>query len=423
MDKLRHLVASNTDLILRSAKYVAGVASTAFPPSSAILTALTFVVTASQDVSKDYDKIAAFFEELHAFLERVSMLEQRLPQLAGYQHHLMQVFSAILKVCGLVTKATKEGRLKRFGKTILRGGEDSELADASGALDTAMKRLESATGFATLVGVQEANEGTRRLEEKSDQASRMLYDLNANVQSSHSDTIEMYQVMSAKLDHMSLTRSCYEITKLGLCLGKAPQIEPGAFKGREDELQQLRNALLPTEHPTHQCIVSIVGMGGMGKTQLSLAHVRDCGGEYASVFWVNAKDETSLRQDLAALSTIVHPEMARQTIQTVEDEKLAVERVRRWLSGSGNDQWLLIFDNYDDPQLSGIRSPTGYDIRSFFPMRSQGSILITTRSTKLAFSTKQLHLKKLEDVSTSVAILSQRSGCDLSGGKFAEWLL
>lgn len=222
MNKLRHLVASNTDLILRSAQFVAGAASTAFPPSSTILAALTFVVTASQDVSKDYDKIAAFFEELHAFLKRVSILKQKLPQLAGYAHHLVQVFSAILKVYSLVTKATKEGRLKRFSKTILRGGKDSELTDASSALETAIKRLESTTGFATLIGVQEVNKSTRRLKEKSDQASRILYDINANLQSSHSKALRMYQVISGKLDHIALTRSSNEITKLGLYLGKAP---------------------------------------------------------------------------------------------------------------------------------------------------------------------------------------------------------
>jgi N-terminal domain on NACHT_NTPase and P-loop NTPases len=206
------------------------------------------------------------------------------------------------------------------------------------------------------------------------------------------------------------------VKSFGVCLGQAPQIEPDALKGRREELQQLRDQLIPANHPHRQCIVSIVGVGGMGKTQLSMAHVRECGEDYSSVFWVSAKDETSLRQQLAALSIPIFPGSAGLTIQSGDDEKVAIERVRRWLSEPGNDQWLLIFDNYDDPRLPGLRSPTGYDIRPFFPTRSQGSILITTRSTKLVFS-KHLHLHKLEDVSTSMAILSQRSGRDLSNGK------
>lgn len=203
---------------------------------------------------------------------------------------------------------------------------------------------------------------------------------------------------------------------LGVCLGQAPTIPPDAFIGRTRELQQLQDWLLPASHPHRQYIVSIVGMGGMGKTQLSLAHVRDCGHDYSSVFWVNAKDETSLRQGMAELSVVIFPDLSVAATQSADDEQLKIAQVRRWLSEVGNDQWLLIFDNYDDPRLPGIRSTTGYDIRSFFPTRSQGSIVITSRSTKLAFS-KTLKLQQLEDAETSVVILSQRAGQDLSYGE------
>jgi hypothetical protein len=202
----------------------------------------------------------------------------------------------------------------------------------------------------------------------------------------------------------------------GVCLGQAPQIAPDAFIGRAMELQQLQDWLPPKCHPDRQCIVSIVGMGGLGKTQLTLAYIRDYATAYSSIFWVNAKDETSLRQSMAQLSAVIDHESAAFTTQSAEDEKLKIDVVRRWLSEPGNDQWLLIFDNYDNPSLPGIRSTTGYDIRSFFPTRAQGSIIITSRSTRLTFS-KQLKLRKLEDVNTGVAILSQRSGQDLLHGE------
>jgi hypothetical protein len=93
---------------------------------------------------------------------------------------------------------------------------------------------------------------------------------------------------------------------------------------------------------------------------------------------VNAKDETILRQNMADLSEIIFHDSTTAAAQSINNEKLKVDKVRRWLSEPENDQWLLIFDNYDDPHLPGIRSPTGYDIRSFFPTRSQGSIMITS---------------------------------------------
>ena len=207
----------------------------------------------------------------------------------------------------------------------------------------------------------------------------------------------------------------------GICIGQAPQIDSDAFIGRTSELQQLRDVLLPAKHPHRQCIVSVSGMGGVGKTQVSLAHVRECAEEYSTVFWVNAADEISLRRSMAALSMVIDQKATPQVAQSTDDEKVQIEQVRRWLSVSGNDKWLLIFDNYDDPNLPGIRSPTGYDVRSFFPFRSHGSILITTRSTKVTFG-KQLRLLKLEDVVTSVAILSQRSRRDLSYGEMGTQL-
>ncbi len=68
MAKMRHLIVGNSEYILKGAEFLANSASVAFPPSSAILTALTWVMKASSTVSKDYDKIQAFFGELNEFL-------------------------------------------------------------------------------------------------------------------------------------------------------------------------------------------------------------------------------------------------------------------------------------------------------------------------------------------------------------------
>ena len=95
------------------------------------------------------------------------------------------------------------------------------------------------------------------------------------------------------------------LMSFGVCLSQAPQIAADAFIGRTNELQQLRDWLSPKSHPDRQRVISVVGMGGIGKTQLSLAHVRYCAEDYSSVFWVNAKNETSLRQDIANLSAVI----------------------------------------------------------------------------------------------------------------------
>ena len=202
----------------------------------------------------------------------------------------------------------------------------------------------------------------------------------------------------------------------GVCLNQAPRIAPDAFVGRTIELQQLQDWLSPKRSTVRQRIVSIFGMGGMGKTQLSLAHVEACADNYSSVFWVNAKDETSLRQSMAQLSTVINDQSAAPATQSTDDEKLEIDKVRRWLSEPRNDQWLFIFDNYDNPCLPGMDSSTGYDIRRYFPQRAQGSILITTRSPRLTFA-KQLRLGKLKDMKQCLAILVAGTGRTVDNGK------
>ena len=254
---------------------------------------------------------------------------------------------------------------------------------------------------------------------KEDRIQRTLEKIHKNLEililhqtTRHTDSVD--RILEG-LSKLSFIPSASPKT-LGVCLGRAPQISADAFIGRANELQQLYDWLPSKDHPDRQRIVSIVGMGGMGKTQLSLAHVRECVDKYSSVFWMNAKDESSLRQSMTDLSAIIFPESSSHNPQSADNDKVQIDRVRRWLSESGNDQWLVIFDNYDDPRLPGIDSSTGYDIRAYFPYRGHGSILITTRSTRLRFG-RQLPLKKLEDAEQSLAILADRSGRKVDGGK------
>lgn len=99
-------------------------------------------------------------------------------------------------------------------------------------------------------------------------------------------------------------------------------------------------------------------MGDLGKTQLSLACVREHKDHYTSIFWVNAKDEVSLRQSLTVLANIIMTD-SRALATNTNEEKGQVEFVRRWLSEEWNFEWLMIFDNYDDPNLPNLSSMTG----------------------------------------------------------------
>jgi hypothetical protein len=59
----------------------------------------------------------------------------------------------------------------------------------------------------------------------------------------------------------------------------------------------------------------------------------------------------------------------------------AVEAVKQWMSHPQNNRWLVIYDNYDTPELPGYDEPGTFDIRPFLPEAHHGTVLITTRSS------------------------------------------
>jgi NB-ARC domain len=198
---------------------------------------------------------------------------------------------------------------------------------------------------------------------------------------------------------------------LGLRLGNAPQIDEEDFVGRETELEQLRGWLAPCSR--RQNVVVLSGLGGMGKTQLSIQFARKFVDTFSSVFWLNAKEKSTLKGGLAGLTAQV---VENHVSRDAREEEQMVQQARQWLSRPDNNRWLLVYDNYDDPRLPGISSSAGYDVRDFFPHRAQGSILITTRSPRITFG-KQLRLQKLDDVDQSLAILATRSGRRIHEGE------
>ncbi|KAL8980508.1 MAG: hypothetical protein Q9177_005861 [Variospora cf. flavescens] len=200
--------------------------------------------------------------------------------------------------------------------------------------------------------------------------------------------------------------------QLGLNLEDAPQIDEQLFIGREDELARLHECLSPSTE--RQNMVAVSGLGGIGKTQLSLHFARQHHQRYSAVIWLNASSEVALKAAYMSLAQRIrrHNEQREagqsEVIEQLKEEQ-AVHLVRQWLSQAENKTWLFIFDNYDDPRLPGVRSSTGYDIRTFFPYSTQGSILITTRSSRITFA-KSVRLNKLDNLNQSLALLTKRSG-------------
>jgi hypothetical protein len=182
---------------------------------------------------------------------------------------------------------------------------------------------------------------------------------------------------------------------VGLCLGQAPYIASEFFIGRAAELDEIENSLNPSNATQKEQRIVLGGMGGIGKTRLAIAYAESRSGSYSSVIWLNAASKATLKDTFRSIASRIF-----QDTRILESEDM-IGHVHRWLSNSENTQWLLIFDNYDDPDQ--------FDINDYYPQNTcHGNVIVTTRWPDRVGG-KILHVKPLQDIDDSLAVLQTRS--------------
>ncbi|TDC48120.1 tetratricopeptide repeat protein [Actinomadura sp. KC345] len=139
------------------------------------------------------------------------------------------------------------------------------------------------------------------------------------------------------------------------------------FTGRTDLLSRLREglggrvtAVLP--HALH-------GLGGVGKTQMAVEYAHRYKSDYDLIWWIPADQPVLVRSSLASLATPLG--LPSASVSGVEEAANAVlEALRR---GEPYTDWLLIFDNADEPE----------ELTDILP-QGPGHVLITSRNHRWA---------------------------------------
>lgn len=146
--------------------------------------------------------------------------------------------------------------------------------------------------------------------------------------------------------------------------------------------------------------IAIVGLGGVGKTQISLELAFQVKEMYpdCSIFWIPVVDMESLQQAYQNIASQLGIEPSD------DDEKDVKKAVQRHLSRPQSGRWLLIYDNADDlsmwtesPPNSGSEGLQGYLPKA---NDGQGAILFTTRSNRVAqylASTEIIELAEMDE--------------------------
>jgi hypothetical protein len=145
-------------------------------------------------------------------------------------------------------------------------------------------------------------------------------------------------------------------------------------------------------------IINVCGVGGVGKTQLVLEYCHRYNSTYDSVFWISASNTFSLHKsmvniarqimdfyclddafDLGLISVLQSLGLEDTSDDdtgfqaTLESRKLLAGTIRDWLLLEGNNNWLLVVDDADDPNE--------FNVNDFFNKPPPGTVLIIARSS------------------------------------------
>lgn len=116
-------------------------------------------------------------------------------------------------------------------------------------------------------------------------------------------------------------------------------------------------------------IFVLQGMGGSGKTQLAFRccqKAKEIG--FMATLWINSSSPFTVIQSYRSILRLISP--GDETIN-IDNETilLARNKIESWTG-----RWLIVFDNYDNPQVFASRT-----IREYIPLSERGYILFTSR--------------------------------------------
>ncbi|KAJ7437953.1 hypothetical protein FB451DRAFT_1378426 [Mycena latifolia] len=130
------------------------------------------------------------------------------------------------------------------------------------------------------------------------------------------------------------------------------------FHGRKTILDKMHQYF--TQNMQKQCIFLLHGLGGAGKTLIALKFIEQSVAQFTDIFVIDTSTVATIDAGLKMIAT---------TKSVGDSSKDALQ----WLR-SKQDEWLLLFDNADDPKIN---------LNNYFPQCSHGNIIITSRNPGL----------------------------------------
>lgn len=142
--------------------------------------------------------------------------------------------------------------------------------------------------------------------------------------------------------------------------GEIPRRNP-RFTGRDDLLTELQERLMDAERGKAAC--TLLGMSGIGKTQIAAEYAHRFSPDYDVVWWVNSDDRNVQRDRFGELASELGLATGNEPGERIRAVREALRR------GDPYARWLIVFDGWDDTDGAGVLLPQG-----------PGHVLITSRN-------------------------------------------
>lgn len=158
-----------------------------------------------------------------------------------------------------------------------------------------------------------------------------------------------------------------------------PRRHNAFFTGRMPALEHVANNFQVINSAGTISAQAITGLGGMGKTQVAAEYAFRWRGNYQAVLWVRAETQESLLADFRIIADLL-----KLPQEHGHDPASLIQSMQEWFRTQSN--WLLIFDNVDNPAL----------LEPFLTQAARGHFLATTRTGAVAsWAPNPLTLKAL----------------------------
>ncbi|MEV6053484.1 FxSxx-COOH system tetratricopeptide repeat protein [Streptomyces sp. NPDC052107] len=142
--------------------------------------------------------------------------------------------------------------------------------------------------------------------------------------------------------------------------GEIPRRNP-RFTGRDDLLNEIHQRLSDAERGASAC--TLLGMSGIGKTQLAAEFAHRFSTDYDMVWWVNSDDRNIQRDRFGELAVELGLPIGGEPGERIRAVREALRR------GEPYANWLIVFDGWDDPEGINALLPQG-----------PGHVLVTSRN-------------------------------------------